>query len=231
MSKKIWIDPGHGGADSGALGEGRTEKEDNLTLALEVKRQFANQGCEVIMTRQCDVTLSLSERTAIENRAGCDLALSLHRNGFGDPKANGVEVWLSAKAPDSSVAWGKEMVEGLSSLRFFNRGVKKGFRSDANADYAVNRDTRAPSMLVEMGFISNAHDNEVFDRSISAMAQVIVKSSLKFLGQPYLQPAQADLKTGWQGEPDPDALLDEAVKNLEEALSALRALKEKASAR
>lgn len=106
---KVWLDPGHGGNDSGAVNGTRYEKNDALNLAVEVKRQFLEQGLEVVITRESDVYLSLAERTAIENKNNCSLAISLHRNAATDISANGVEIWLHSKAPDSYVAWANNM--------------------------------------------------------------------------------------------------------------------------
>ncbi len=186
---KIWLDPGHGGSDSGAVNGTRYEKYDALNLAMEVKRQLIEQGQEVIMTRESDVYLTLAQRTAIENNYNSNLSISLHRNASTDAAANGVEIWLHSQAPDSYVIWASGILEGLTALGFVNRGVKKGFRTDYMADYAINRDTHSPSMLIEVGFITNAGDNALFDPNQDRIAASIIKASMTFLGLAYSAPA------------------------------------------
>ncbi len=195
---KIWVDAGHGGSDSGAVNGSRYEKTDALNLAMEVKRQFAQQGQEVVMTRETDVFLELAERTNIENENHCDLSISIHRNS-GVSSASGVEIWLHHTAPVAYESWAAEIVNGLSALGFVDRGVKKGYRGDATLDYAVNRDTNSPSMLIEIGFITSDVDNAIFDPNQDKIAAAIVMGCLDFLHLPYTAPEVSAVPA----EPDP----------------------------
>ncbi|MEM1486037.1 N-acetylmuramoyl-L-alanine amidase [Oscillospiraceae bacterium PP1C4] len=182
MAKKIWIDPGHGGTDSGAIHpSGRTEKEDNLKYALELEKQFRARGLETVLTRSTDVTMSLAARTALENSEGCALALSCHRNG-GVASANGFEVWLHSNAPDSFVAWGNAICGRMKELGFKDRGTHKGYVTDPTLNYAVNRDTKSPSMLIEMGFVSSDVDNALFDTKLTGLCAAIADECCTFLG-------------------------------------------------
>ena len=86
----VILDPGHGGNDPGAIGNGTTEKERNLAMAYAVKNAFERQGIAVIMTRSSDVTISLSQRTNIENGQDADLFISLHMDSAPQsPTASG----------------------------------------------------------------------------------------------------------------------------------------------
>lgn len=93
--RTIVLDPGHGGKDPGAIGNGMMEKDVVLRLAKELKPQLEEQlGCEVILTRKDDTFISLEERTAIANTKGADLFISLHINAHRSSKVRGVETYF-----------------------------------------------------------------------------------------------------------------------------------------
>jgi len=93
--RRIVVDAGHGGKDPGAVGpSGVLEKNVTLKLAKELSRELTRQiGCEVILTRSTDVYLPLEERTAIANKVGADLFISLHANANKSRKAYGIETY------------------------------------------------------------------------------------------------------------------------------------------
>ncbi len=93
--RRIVVDAGHGGKDPGAVGpSGVLEKDVTLKLAKELSKELARQiGCEVILTRSRDVYLPLEERTAIANKVGADLFVSLHANANKSRKAYGIETY------------------------------------------------------------------------------------------------------------------------------------------
>ncbi|KAF0189267.1 MAG: N-acetylmuramoyl-L-alanine [Desulfobulbaceae bacterium] len=92
--RRIVIDPGHGGKDPGASAFGMKEKDIVLQvakkLAIKLKQEL---GCEVLLTRNKDVFLSLEERTAIANTSGADLFISLHLNAHPSEKVYGFETY------------------------------------------------------------------------------------------------------------------------------------------
>jgi N-acetylmuramoyl-L-alanine amidase len=91
---RIVIDAGHGGHDPGAMANGLSESELTLDVAARLSKLLQKQpGVEVIMTRSTDVFIPLEERTAIANREGADLFLSIHANASRNPKAHGVETY------------------------------------------------------------------------------------------------------------------------------------------
>ena len=92
---RIVIDPGHGGHDPGVRGNGINESELVLDVSLRLKKLLENQpGMEVVMTRDTDVFIPLEQRTAIANREGADLFLSIHANASRNLKARGVETYF-----------------------------------------------------------------------------------------------------------------------------------------
>ena len=92
---RIVIDAGHGGHDPGAHGNGIDEAELTLDVAQRLRALLDKEdGIEVVMTRDTDVYIPLEERTAIANREGADLFLSIHANASRNAKARGVETYF-----------------------------------------------------------------------------------------------------------------------------------------
>ena len=92
---RIVIDPGHGGHDPARTGKSISEAELVLDVALRVEKLLQKvPGTEVILTRRTDEFVPLQERTAIANREGADLFLSIHANASANPSARGVETLL-----------------------------------------------------------------------------------------------------------------------------------------
>lgn len=105
--RRIVVDAGHGGKDPGAIGPtGTFEKDVTLAMAKELKKQLeADLGCEVILTRDRDIFLPLEERTAIANKVGADLFISIHANGNQNREAYGVETfYLNFSKNDKAAA-------------------------------------------------------------------------------------------------------------------------------
>jgi N-acetylmuramoyl-L-alanine amidase len=102
---RIVIDPGHGGHDPGAKGEGVTEAELVLDVAVRLEKLLGKlRGVEVVLTRRDDDFITLQERTAIANREGADLFLSIHANASSVPAARGVETYFLNFASNQSAA-------------------------------------------------------------------------------------------------------------------------------
>jgi N-acetylmuramoyl-L-alanine amidase len=92
---RIVIDPGHGGHDPGASGHGIKEAELTLDVALRLEKLLQDEmGIDVVLTRRTNVYVPLEERTAIANREGADLFLSIHANASRNNAATGVETYF-----------------------------------------------------------------------------------------------------------------------------------------
>jgi len=93
--RRIVIDPGHGGKDPGAMGNGLKEKDITLKLARKTADVLRSRyDYEVILTRDEDRTLSLEERTAIANTRKADLFVSVHVNAHPDKSTRGIETFF-----------------------------------------------------------------------------------------------------------------------------------------
>lgn len=98
---RVVIDPGHGGHDPGAQVRGLNEADLVLDIALRLEKLLkAQPGVEVVLTRRTNAYVPLEERTAIANRDGADLFLSIHANASENPKARGLETYYLNFAPN-----------------------------------------------------------------------------------------------------------------------------------
>ena len=187
---KIFIDPGHGGDSVGASYKGRLEQDDCLRLALAVRDILITQeGVEVMLSREDDTNPELINRAETANKWGADFFLSIHRNAFVPEGATGVEAWVYSKVETGGTTY-KRAENIVSSVclatGYRSRGVKKG--APSYADYAVNRYTNMHSCLLEVGFIDNTGDNEIFDKCFSDIALEIARAVLENEGLSYTPP-------------------------------------------
>lgn len=172
----IVIDAGHGGYDAGAVNGSRYEKNDNLRMALAVGERLQRCGIKVIYTRTTDDFIPLLERSRISNANNVDLFASFHRNSATSSTANGVETLVYNNASAKSVQAAEALQQALVNIGVqSNRGVKK-------ANLSVLRETNAPALLLELGFISNDQDNALFDSKFDAYADAIARSLAQSVG-------------------------------------------------
>jgi N-acetylmuramoyl-L-alanine amidase len=167
---KIYLDAGHGGRDSGAVGIGdRLEKNDCQTLTNLVSDLLQKSGITTIVNTNTEE--SLSEVASQANAENVDLFVSIHRNAFNQPSANGLEVWTCLNARAKTKANAKLMYDKLISVtsEMTGRGIKE-------SNFYVLKYTNAPAMLLEIGFITNQKDNELFDKYIFAYATAIAQA-------------------------------------------------------
>ena len=126
----IVVDPGHGGEDEGAIGQsGTKEKDINLKISKKLKTLLEKAGFEVILTRDDDRFIPLSDRTKIANEAGADMFVSIHCNASEKNKnARGhLSFFLSdAKTDQARAAAALEN----SAIRFENQNSQRGYVSD-----------------------------------------------------------------------------------------------------
>jgi hypothetical protein len=180
--KTIVIDPGHGGSANGATNGDRLEKNDNLRMGLAVRDRLARAGQKVVMTRTTDTYVDNMDRARISNNNNADLFISLHRNSFTSPSANGWENFTKLNAPNINRQYAQNVLsEAVNVGVQSNRGLKE-------ADFTVLKFTDAPAQLLEMGFISNEIDNIMFDNNFDKYADAIARGILISLGQPLEPP-------------------------------------------
>ena len=139
---RVVIDAGHGGHDPGAQSNGVSESELTLDVALRLSRLLEKQpGVEVVLTRDTDVFIPLEERTAIANREGADLFLSIHANASRNPKARGVESYFlnfASNAAAEAVAARENAASSraMHSLPEIVRAIALNDKIDESRDFA-----------------------------------------------------------------------------------------------
>jgi len=154
--KVIILDPGHGGADAGAISPGGLrEKELNLAVAVRLKEKLEALGAEVLLTREDDRYLWLYDRVAIANRAGGSVLLSIHANNHDNRKIKGVEIWHHPEREESAVLAAALAKPVLARTKQHFRGII------ASKDFVLPREAEMPAVIFEMGFISNQEEEKL----------------------------------------------------------------------
>ncbi|MBQ8765887.1 MAG: N-acetylmuramoyl-L-alanine amidase [Clostridia bacterium] len=172
--KTVCIDPGHGGTSSGAVLDNRYEKDDTLALSLLVRDILTDRGYTVVMTRDDDSDVSLADRCKIANKARASLFVSIHRNSSSSPSATGVEMWVHSSNPTDDTLLAQNILDCFDTLDIMkNRGIYSGYRDGEDMNYYINRNTKMPSVLAEIGFISSKEDNKKYDENIDDYAKAI----------------------------------------------------------
>lgn len=183
LSKVIYLDPGHGGADSGAYYKNYKESDLNLQISKKVMKILKEEGAVVYLTRYGDYDLSvsnawnrkrsdLSRRANIINRSKCDLYLSIHLNADDSGLLHGAEVYYDTINPEN---------EKIAAI--FQEQFKKYLNT--NRDYKENstkylqRRVNRPGVLLEVGFLSNASEralltNETYQNKLANVIRISV---------------------------------------------------------
>ncbi|RKP51607.1 N-acetylmuramoyl-L-alanine amidase [Cohnella endophytica] len=153
QGKTIVIDPGHGGKDVGSIGKDDIyEKDITLPTALKLKQELEKTGATVIMTRETDEKLPLEQRVDIANANMADLFISIHFDAYKDSSVSGMTTYYYKKEDESLATLMHDQLFG-QSMNAKDRGVHFG-------DYQVLRDNDRPSLLLELGYISNEQEEK-----------------------------------------------------------------------
>ena len=172
--KRIVLDPGHGGQDSGAVGGGLRESDVVLSIAYKV-REILKHSFDVYMTRDSDNFVSLSYRSSYANNLG-DVAafVSIHCNAASSTSATGWEIFTSkgkTEADKLAASIGKRYAARFPELQA--RGLKE-------ANFSVLQYTNMSAVLVECCFLSNAEEakwissDEIQQQHAEAIADGII---------------------------------------------------------
>jgi hypothetical protein len=177
--KKVYLDPGHGGTDPGAIGNGIQEKDIVLTVAKKVESKLKKCNLDVRMSRTTDVFKTLEYRSTDANSWGADCFVSIHANSSDATSAQGVETYCYkfAYRPLADKVHG-EIINSKTYTK--NRGVKEG-------NFHVVRETNMDACLVELAFISNTEDANLLKNKQEEFATAIAKGICKYLGVTYVE--------------------------------------------
>lgn len=155
IGKTIVLDAGHGGPDMGATGrQGTREKNINFDVTLRLKDLLEEAGARVVLTRNEDIFISLYERSFIANNLNAELFVSIHSNFHPKSEVKGVEVYYYPGRKESALLAKSVETKMIESTHQNSLGVKTN-------DFVVIRETDMPSILVELGFLSNYEEENI----------------------------------------------------------------------
>jgi len=166
--KYIVIDAGHGGNDMGATYDGIYEKEIVLNIAKQIQEINKSQDkYEVILTRNSDEYPTLSDRTNKINELNPEMVISLHLNSSPQKETsqNGYEIYVQ-KSSDNSRKLAEKIIQNFGTCPIVER------------DLHILRESKAPTILMELGFINNRKDREYLtsEKGQQEIAQKFVKT-------------------------------------------------------
>lgn len=167
----VVLDAGHGGVEPGCEFDGVLEKDITLSVTLMLKEKLEEMGIAVILTRDSDQDVSLTERTDIANAAGADCFVSIHCNSYTeDTEISGLEGYYYKSEE------GKKLSECIVSAA---EGHSIQVRNTKEENYHVLRESNIAAALIEIGYLSNVTERQAMssleyqDTLSTAMAEGI----------------------------------------------------------
>ena len=162
LGKSFYVDPGHGGRDSGAISSTFLEKDMNLLLSKKLAMALIGRGAIVYLTRDGDYDLSnstinkkrddLYNRVKLINNSNCDMYISMHLNSSPSSKWNGIQIFYSNILKEN-----KMIASTITDTMKMNLNNVRDYKKE-NGYYMYSK-LKVPGVLVEAGFISNKNDN------------------------------------------------------------------------
>jgi len=185
----IALDAGHGGSDPGAIGPtGLMEKDVTLDIALRLQKILTEHGAKVIMTRSDDSFVDLYERTAIAERNGAEVFLSIHINASTNRNTNGTSTYYRRDTGDLAPGVDQADNRRLASLVQSELMRTLGRRSLGvlQANFVVLRTSPVPAALAEVAFVSNYEEEQMLRQD--TVRQKVAESLAQSLNS-YFSPA------------------------------------------
>lgn len=187
--RKVIIDPGHGGTDSGATGNNLLEKDYNLLISKYMYDRFKELGIPVAITRDSDTTLSPTDRVnTILNKFGNSSDVILISNHVNSGGGEGAEVIYALRNKDILA---KNIINnigttGQTTRKYYQRRLP----SDTSKDYYfIHRNTgNLEPLIVEYGFIDNTKDVEFLKENYKELAEAVISAVANYIGVPYTPP-------------------------------------------
>ena len=187
--RKVIIDPGHGGTDSGATGNNLLEKDYNLLISKYMYDRFKELGVPVAITRDSDTTLSPTDRVnTILNKFGNSSDVILISNHVNSGGGEGAEVIYALRNKDTLA---KRILEnigatGQETRKYYQRRLP----SDTSKDYYfIHRNTgNLEPLIVEYGFIDDTKDVEFLKENYKELAEAVIAAVANYIGVPYKAP-------------------------------------------
>ena len=187
--RKVIIDPGHGGTDSGATGNNLLEKDYNLLISKYMYDRFKELGVPVAITRESDTTLSPTDRVnTILNKFGNSSDVILISNHVNSGGGEGAEVIYALRNRDTLA---KRILENIGATgQTIRKYYQRRLPSDTSKDYYfIHRNTgNLEPLIVEYGFIDNTKDVEFLKENYKELAEAVISAVANYIGVPYTPP-------------------------------------------
>ena len=173
-SNTIFLDPGHGGRDSGAFYYNVAEKDFNMQIYRKLRSKLEELGYKVLTSRDSDIDVDfVTERSRMVNKTNSDIFISIHFNATGNTysKASGIQTYSYSDEPDypskinkywhnhpDRMSESKRLATAIHSSLLAETGAKDAGLLESS--YAVLRETAKPAVLLELGYMDNFSENQ-----------------------------------------------------------------------
>ena len=173
-SNTIFLDPGHGGRDSGAFYYNVAEKDLNMQIYRKLRSKLEELGYKVLTSRDSDIDVDfVTERSRMVNKTNSDIFISIHFNATGNTysKASGIQTYSYSDEPDypskinkywhnhpDRMSESKRLATAIHSSLLAETGAKDAGLLESS--YAVLRETAKPAVLLELGYMDNFSENQ-----------------------------------------------------------------------
>ena len=173
-SKTIFLDPGHGGRDSGAYYYNVAEKDLNMQVYRKLRKKLEELGYKVLTSRDSDIDVDfVTERSRMVNKTNSDIFISIHFNATGSAysKSSGIQTYSYSDDPDypskinpywhnhpDRMSESKRLAAAIHSSLLAETGAKDAGLLESS--FAVLRETAKPAVLLELGYMDNFAENQ-----------------------------------------------------------------------
>lgn len=173
-SNTIFLDPGHGGQDSGAFYYNVAEKDLNMQIYRKLRTKLEELGYKVLTSRDSDIDVDfVTERSRMVNKTNSDIFISIHFNATGNTysKASGIQTYSYRDEPDypskinqywhnhpDRMSESKRLAAAIHSSLLAETGAKDAGLLESS--FAVLRETAKPAVLLELGYMDNFTENQ-----------------------------------------------------------------------
>lgn len=180
MAKRVYVGIGHGGYDSGTVGNGFKEKDLTLSIGKYCNERLKQYGIETKISRTTDCDSSIKSKVAASNAFEADVCMDIHINAGG---GDGSEVYYSHVSQNGKKL-AQSIVDATLAIRQNTRGIKVRLDKDGTDYYGMIRETDAPAVLVECAFIDNTTDIQIINTEAKrkVFGYAIADGVAKYLG-------------------------------------------------
>lgn len=172
------IDAGHGGEDHGMQDDVFNEKDITLAAAMNLKKKLEKKNINVVLTRSSDGQVDLKTRTDLTASLTNAVFVSLHANQSSNAKAAGLEIYIPEGESDRAIE--SQKLAQLTEIQLEEKGIQ--VRGIKQAPYFVLAESNVPSLLIELGFMTNKNDleNLTSEQYMDQLTEILAKSIMLY---------------------------------------------------